>query len=203
MIDEKALRQKIEAFAKTDKGKKLINQKIEFYAGGGNGGKTVSGTRIRTEGDMNRAAIIMIEIMKRNAREAGLPASVMEHFNDLHFTAPVKLPGGDIWIGINFEGDLHRDSLENDEGLGYDGIDNIVALFNNGYHAKNYAYGWWNGHHPSNVPVNSIKYEDYAWVRSKKEREALRFIQQSIADFNGNYSADYGVTAVAAPIYDE
>mgnify|MGYP000046686880 FL=1 len=32
-------------------------------------------------------------------------------------------------------------------------------------------------------------------------REPLHFIQQTISDFNGNYGADYDVTAVAADIY--
>ena len=45
---------------------------------------------------------------------------------------------------------------------------------------------------------------DYAWVRSKKERDALKFIQQAIQDFNGNYGSEFNVTAVvAADIYEQ
>lgn len=106
-------------------------------------------------------------------------------------------------IPLYFEGDLHRDSLDND--LGYEGINNIVALFNNGYHAQNYVYGWWDNHSPSGAAIGHSLYNDnYAWVRSKKERDALKFIQQAISDFNGNYGSEYNITAViAADIYEQ
>ena len=43
-----------------------------------------------------------------------------------------------------------------------------------------------------------------AWVRSKKDREPLKFIQQAIRDFNGNYGSEFDVTAViAADIYED
>ena len=102
---------------------------------------------------------------------------------------------------VYFEDDLHRDSLDNE--LGYDGIKNIVALFNNGYHAKNYVYGWWDGHRATGDGVLRSGYDnDFAWVRSKKEREPLRFIQQAVADFNASYGAEYGVTAIAGTAYE-
>ena len=86
--------------------------------------------------------------------------------------------------------------------LGYEGVDNIVALFNNGYHAKNFVYGWWDGHKATGDGVlRSGVDTDFAYVRSKKEREALRFIQQAVMDFNASYGAEYGVTAVEGIIY--
>lgn len=73
------------------------------------------------------------------------------------------------------------------------------------YHAQNYVYGWWDNHSPSGAAIGHSLYNDnYAWVRSKKERDALKFIQQAISDFNGNYGSEYNITAViAADIYEQ
>lgn len=106
---------------------------------------------------------------------------------------------------VYFEDNLRRESL--DDGInGYtgEGIDNIVALFNNGYHASDYVYGWWDGHQATASTLfrsgSDIK-ANYAWVRSQKDREGLHFIQQAVDDFNGNYGAEYHVTATAGDVY--
>lgn len=130
-----------------------------------------------------------------------LPESVMKHIAGMSSENYIQTKDG-FEIPLYFAGDLHRDSLEND--LGYGGINNIVALFNNGYTASNHVYGWWNGHTSTGESVTrSNGGDNFAWVRSKIERPALRFIQQAISDFNGNYGAEYDVTAVAAEIYEE
>lgn len=139
--------------------------------------------------------------MRVTAAEYGLPESVMEHINGLESAGQIRKTPDGYEIALYFEGDLHRDSLDND--LGYEGVDNIVALFNNGYHARNYVYGWWEGHKATGDGVlRSGVGTDFAWVRSKKEREPLHFIQQAVHDFNANYGADYGVTAVAGTAYE-
>lgn len=140
--------------------------------------------------------------MKTTAADYDLPESVMEHINGIESSGYItKLPNNEGYeIHLSFSGDLHRDSLDND--LGYEGVDNIVALFNNGYHAKNFVYGWWDGHKATGDGVlRSGVDTDFAYVRSKKEREALRFIQQAVMDFNASYGAEYGVTAVEGIIY--
>lgn len=129
-----------------------------------------------------------------------LPESVMKHIAGMSSENYIQTKDG-FEIPLYFAGDLHRDSLENDitfNALGFVRINNIVALFNNGYTASNHVYGAWFGH-----GTNTSSGNNFAWVRSKIERPALRFIQQAISDFNGNYGAEYGVTAVAAEIYEE
>ena len=142
------------------------------------------------------------EYNRNGVKETAAGDSVMKHIDGMSSSGIIQTGDG-FEIPLYFEGDLHRDSLEND--LGYSGIDNIVALFNNGYHAQNYVYGWWDNHSPSGEAVGRSLYnDDYAWVRSKKERDALKFIQQAINDFNGNYGSEYNITAViAADIYEQ
>ncbi|MGM9608339.1 MAG: hypothetical protein ACI3XJ_12625 [Oscillospiraceae bacterium] len=92
---------------------------------------------------------------------------------------------GKYEIHVNFKHEeLHRDSLfpgdENHEGYP-NGVDNIVALMNRGYHAKNYVYG--------TMP-------DGRRGRSLKDRPGEFFIQSAVEKFNSLYGlnaiADYG-----------
>ena len=125
----------------------------------------------------------------------------MEHFDKLECSKIYQMPDGSSVIYVYFGGDLHRDSLYSE---GYDGVRNIVALLNNGYHAKDYVYGWRDNHAPTGD--NSYRSGGFnsqdAWIRSRKDREGLNFIGQAIQDFNGNYGADFNVTAVAGDDYE-
>lgn len=196
-----SLANKLDAWCKSPVGKKRMEDKLQEYRK--NGVKTTAaGSSVMGEDRAERAAAKFMELLNRNALSCNLPASVMTHIQDMHAGKIIETSEG-FELPIYFGGDLHRDSLENDV-TEYDGIDNIVALFNNGYHASDYVYGWWDGHAPSGEAFGRAMSgsEDFAWVRSKKDREALRFIQQTIADFNGNYAADFDITAVAAEVYE-
>ena len=200
-INLDSIMRKVSAYSKTENGKAKMRDVIQQYRTKGVG-KTAAGDKVITESDMWMAASKMIDVLRSTAQSCDLPPSVLRHFDSLECSQVYEMPDGTSVIYIYFEDDLHRDSLEND--LGYEGIDNIIALFNNGYHAHNYVYGWWNGHRPTGEAVSrgSTGTEDFAWVRSKKEREGLQFIQQAVRDFNGNYGADYNETAVAGDDYE-
>ena len=197
-----SLSSKLNAWIKSPQGQSRLQNKLEEY--NRNGIKeTAAGDSVIPETRIYEAAAKFIQVLQMTAKSYDLPESVMKHIENMRSGVVVQTKNG-FEVPLYFEGDLHRDSLEND--LGYNGIDNIVALFNNGYHAQNYVYGWWNGHssttadvaYRSGVDNNSI------WVRSRKERDALKFIQQAINDFNGNYGSEYDVTAViAADIYEQ
>lgn len=123
-----------------------------------------------------------------------LPESIADVGNTLYHTNPRKTPEGGYTITIRFDRSaLHRDSLENDY-MDYGGIDNIVALFNNGYHARDYVYGWWNGHSPTGEALarSNMLTEDYAWVRSVRDRDGLHFMQAAQDEFNAIYKDKYG-----------
>lgn len=127
-----------------------------------------------TDAMMWEAVAKFLYVMRVTAANYDLPESVLEHINNMESSGQIRKTPDGYEIPLFFHGDLHRDSLEND--LGYDGIENIVALFNNGYHAKNYVYGWRNGHTATgDGSLRSGYNTDFAWVRSKKERRTTPF----------------------------
>lgn len=86
---------------------------------------------------------------------------------------------GQYQIDIIFPSDaIRRDSLYSDE---YNGVDNIIALFNNGYKASNPVYGYW----------NTAKKR----VRSTVSRPSLSFMQEAINEFNSTYGNQYACRA--------
>lgn len=199
-IDLSSIMKKVEAYGRTANGKLKMKECIEKYSADGVG-KTAAGDKIMTEVDMHTAAAKMVHVLQTTAQSYALPASIMKHFDNLECSEIYKMPDGSSTIYIYFGGDLHRDSLYPD---GYeDGVSNIVALLNNGYHAKNYVYGDWDGHSPTGESrFDNRSIDTSAYIRSRKDREGLQFIQQAVRDFNGNYGSDYNVTAVAGEDYE-
>ncbi len=135
---------------------------------------------------MHMAAAKMIQVLRSTAQSYALPASVMSHFDSLDTSSIIEMPDGSSIIYIYFGGDLHRDSLAPKD---YSGIDNVVALINNGY-----------GEHPSMAKVWGEWHG--ARIHGLTQRTGLHFIQQAVQDFNGNYGSDYNVTAIAGDEYN-
>lgn len=197
-INLNSIMKKVESYSRTARGKLRMKERIEKYHADGVG-KTATGDKVATETEMWDAASKLIGVLRSTARSYSLPASVLKHFDSLECSEIYTMPDGSSVIYVYFGDDLHRDSLYSD---GYDGIKNIVALLNNGYHAKNYVYGSWDGHSPSGESVlDGRSISTSAYIRSRKDREGLHFIEQSIQDFNGNYGSTYNVTAVAGDDY--
>ena len=99
---------------------------------------------------------------------------------------PVEItPSGDFLIRMWWNPTaVHRESLYEEE---YDGIDDIVQLFSNGYHAKSYAYGWWDGH-SGRYSLRGT--ENSVWVRSRISRDPKPFLEAAVAAFNSVYMKD-------------
>lgn len=197
-INLDAIMKKVSAYSKTDSGKEKMREVIQRYKENGTG-KTGAGDKVITESDMLIAASKMITVLRATAQSYGLPASVIKHFDSLECSEIHEMPDGSSVIYIYFGDDLHRDSLYSD---GYDGVNNIIALLNNGYNAKNYVYGYWDNHSPTGESkLDGRSIDTSAYIRSRKNREGLQFIQQAIRDFNGNYGTDFNVTAIASDEY--
>lgn len=197
-INLDSIMRKVSAYSRTDNGKAKMRDVIQRYRDSGTG-RTGAGDKVITKEDMLIAADKMISVLRSTAQSYGLPASVMKHFDSLDYSRVYEMPDGTSVIYVYFMDDLHRDSLQPE---GYDGVRNIVALLNNGYHAKNYVYGDWEGHSPTGESrFDGRSIDTSAYIRSRKDREGLQFIQQAINDFNGNYGADFNVTAVAGDDY--
>lgn len=192
-ISASSIMSKVDAWSKTPEGKRRINGVVEKYQKEGKT-HTAAGSRIINERAMLEAARKFISILRDTARDMDLPESIMKHFDSLDYSLPIRQHDGSMVVYVFFKDDLHRGSLGNN--LGYDGIGNIVALFNNGYHAKNYVYGWWDGHRATGESISRSLYNNnFAWVRSKKEREPMLFVQRAIDEFNRIYGMEYNVVA--------
>lgn len=201
-INMNAIMGKARAWSESPDGKRRMKDVIEKYSKEGRD-TTAAGGKLFNEKSMWEAAVKFIDVMKSTARSYNLPASVMEHIDGMSSGSIIKTQNG-YELPLYFFGDLHRESLEADEesvdywssrGFGRHtgpGIDNIVALFNNGYD-------------DSREPIKTV-YGLWAstgqFVHNKQEREALRFIQQAVMDFNSNYGAEYNVTAVPSAAYE-
>lgn len=202
---------KVSVYAKSAEGKGRMKEYIGQCRSQGRS-ETFGGSTIITEDEMVVAAGHMVQLIQEAGRNASLPESVMNHLSNLEVSPPTHRPDGSVAVYIYFSGDLHRDSLEDDSdyyggefgGRTGEGVDNIVALFNNGANAKNFVYGSWSGHNPTGYALDRSAGDlkpGYAWVRSRKDREALHFIQKAVDTFNDTWGTLYNTTAVAGDEY--
>lgn len=97
--------------------------------------------------------------------------------------------GERVYIDIMFTDKRHRESL--DPASYSEGIDNIIALLNNGYKANGAVFGDWTDH-------EGIEHEDQWSVRT---RGGAHFVEQAVMDFMGNYATDYNVIDITAEEY--
>lgn len=193
---------KVRAYNKSAEGKERIANRIDWYRNDGKS-TTEGGSKIITFPDMERAGEAMIRCLRYAAStcDPPLPQSVFDHFDSLDCSHVIALDEkrGLYAIYVGFYDDLSRKSLLEEK---YEGVRNIVALFNNGYSAKDYVYGHWDMHPPiSGSSLHGWSTDTDAFVRSRISREGIHFIQQAVMDFNGNYGSMYNVTAVPGDDY--
>ena len=105
---------------------------------------------------------------------------------------------------------MARRSLDDGDYHGEDEyLQNIVALFNNGYrdgHPENYKYGWWYDHAPTTLDIayRTGGYDSKdSWMISTKDRTAMHFMQRAVEDFNAKYETKYGIRAVLSAEYTD
>lgn len=184
---------KVKEYSKTPVGKQKMRQAITTKTKGGVG-TTGCGDEILTTTKMAELAKELISTIKTTAASYDLANSVMAHFDSLTYMIQ-DMGNGNYECYIYFTDDLSRESLETDESQG-DGINNIVALFNNGYVASAPKYGWWSGHSPKGESIGRslTGTENYAYVKGVQARPSLRFMQRAIEDFCGKYQGKYRMT---------
>lgn len=130
---------------------------------------------------MEQAGKLLFDIIEQNFPKESLSTFPLSS----SYISSIKFVNDKYQIDIQFpSNETRRESLCPDE---YDGIDNIVALFNNGYEARASVYGYW---------VSKEK-----WVWSTRKRPALHFMQESIEQFNSQYGAQYNCKAVLGEQY--
>lgn len=203
-IDEGAILKKVEDARQRPQVKKRIERKMNIHAQTGE--KLESGDYVVGPAIAGRLARTLVSMIR-----AELPEQIKEVGSAISCTKPVRLPNGGYSVDIKFDKSaIFRESLENDDsyfaehnGFTGDGISNIVALFNNGVQAKGHVYGYWNGHRPTGSALAFSVHgdEDYAWVRSAKDREPLHFMQKVEQKFNAMFSQKYCVTIILGSDY--
>lgn len=214
-----SLADKLARWEKSPEGQAKIQAKVKEYRQSGvtttgagssvNQEDRISGAVSRLRNIVYNTALSHVGLESAPAPDS-IPSSVVDkHIANMDSTEKIYMLNpdtgeGEVWVW--FGGDLSRNSLDPDTYS--EGIDNIIALLNNGYDAQNYVYGYWDDHEPAWTDERSGTFDlrsidSAAWIRSRKNRPPLHFIQQAIDDFNGNYSSEYNVTAVAADIYYE
>ena len=157
---------KISSWAKTKRGKEIVNEAVADAV------KNEGAERER----MIKVANMFIQVLKDTAsRRIGFTESnqsIQEHFNSLKASEP------SIVIYFSSEDDLSRNSLllPNGNRTG-DGINNIVALFNNGYELKSKITprGVWEGHNNGKE------------IRAKRKRDELGFMQSAASLIKRTY----------------
>lgn len=169
-INIESILAKAKACTETTQFQKKVEQKTDTLITSG-GIASTSGGRMVTVGGMNMAAAKFIEVLKSEIEGSDIAIS---NAISLEHGSPVKVGVNKYQIDVWFSNNLHRESLVPDK---YGGIENIVALFNNGYSAGNTVYGIWHGEQ----------------IASLTERIGIHFIESAVRNYMGNYASEYGV----------
>lgn len=187
----------INKYLSSNKGKEKVRNVLTSYAQQGKV-KTNAGSLIFSEDIMFRAvndlkAMIIKNYMEADASNPNHPNSVFMDVSSISADLPI-LTNGQYEVALRFTNNLSRDSLDSDN---YDGVDNIIALFNNGYTARNYVYGWWDVHKfpGGHAVINNVVVDSDIYTRSKLSREGSHFMQKAVDEFNAAYGR-YGITAI-------
>lgn len=185
---------KVNKYANSKEGKSKVKTIIDDYVFKGVN-KTDEGSEILTKAKMTDLTIELIDIIKRSAKSCDLPDSVMAHFDSLDYIVQ-DLDDNKFEFCIYFKEDLSRESLETSYNQG-EGINNIIALFNNGYVASAPKYGWWNGHAPSGESVYRSGVGDTsAYIQGMQARPSLLFMQRAVSDFYNKYKNIYPINII-------
>lgn len=119
-------------------------------------------------------------LQKEISSNPNLSTEASTSIGDISTSAPTKIGKDTYRIGVFFSGDLHRPSLAPTQYP--DGIENIAALLNNGYEARNFVYGTWNGHGGK--------------IRSRKSRPGAHFVQNAARIFESGYGKKYNIKKI-------
>ena len=177
VINMSSIIPKIKAYTETSSGKKQVSQAIQKVIFSVN-----TKSMKHTPEEIAAKFVSTMQDAVRSTQGAGArggalgESAVAAALGFAAGTAVTSEMGGTtiITIPFNFEGNLHRDSLYSSQ---YSGVDNIVALLNNGYSAKSTVFGMWHGNK----------------IRSLQERSGAGFIQNAVRQFWDRYASEYNI----------
>jgi hypothetical protein len=210
-IGSDGLLAKVKAWAETKEGKERMDVAISSAQSGN--GKLASGKTVLTEAKVREISDGLVAIIEKH-----LPASITEGsrsvLDGLYVSSPT-LENGKYTVTIKFS-NLYRSSLFNDSpnAKHYDGIDNIVALLNNGVDDSHIpqtpVYGWWEGHSAATAEISRRNKRidaadwggDGVWVRSRTDFKGLHFLDDIKREFYATYGQQYNVELIFGADYD-
>lgn len=178
-INMESILAKAKACTNTSQFQQKVQQKTDALIREGGVAQTSSGRMVTISG-MQMAAAKFIEVLQNEIASSGI---AIADAISLTRSDPYKVGTNKYQIQVSFTGDLHRDSLVPEK---YGGVDNIIALFNNGYSAGNTVYGIWHGEQIASLPT----------------RPGIHFIASAVRNYMANYASEYGVIDIEVnPIY--
>ena len=182
-INMESILAKAKACTNTSQFQQKVQQKADVLIREGGVAQTSSGRMVTISG-MQMAAAKFIEVLQNEIESSGI---AIADAISLTRSDPYKVGTNKYQIQVSFTGDLHRDSLVAGKYDGADdGVDNIIALFNNGYSAGNTVYGIWHGEQIASLPT----------------RPGIHFIASAVRNYMANYASEYGVIDIEVnPIY--
>ncbi len=188
-LDLNSVRKKIQKWEHSTNGQEKIQKRVNYYILN-NVEKTQAGSKVLTRRKIIESADKLVELVRKSAQSSNLPASVAAHFDSLKRSRVKLQHDGSFSVEINFTDDLTRESLQPEK---YDGVRNIIAIFNNGYpsdrgrsEAISYVTGYWHGKETVALAF----------------RPGLYFLQDAVNDFNLNYGMPLGMYAELGAVYD-
>lgn len=125
------------------------------------------------------AASKFIEVLRSSISSAGMSEGAIEAVSNIEHGSAHSIGNNAYIVSVYFVGDMNRPSLDESK---YGGINDIVALFNNGVdHTMRPVHGLWHGKE--------------TWSRTVIP--GTHFIEQAVTDFMGNYASEYNVTNIS------
>lgn len=192
-VNTASIRNKLISYMESPQYKKDMKEKISQLRKSGKDGDEI-GLDIVSITEMEEAMQALIGLLR--SYSGSLPPSVAAHF-DVLAASSISINAGDTGATgyVSFGGDLSRPSLtaytlpvdlpgqsnghawHNMNAMGYSGgggIDDIVMMFNTGYHASSRVFGYSPGE---------------GFIASLQDRPALGFLESAIDAFNAQYGA--------------
>lgn len=172
----RSIEEQLSDFAKTDKFKKLVAEKIRDDVRSGASARDKWLTLEDVDGYAIELKNYVYEFMKEKIPE--FADYFIQNFEKIDYTTDETNGQLHFVIDFAFSSTLHRESLA--PYLYPNGV-NIGRLFNTGYFARRPIWGYWQSH------------DTYIW--SRQARDGLHYLENAVEAFNshhgGNIRAEY------------
>ena len=186
VVNWSSILSKAEACMKTPEKKNEVKKIVDDYM--------LSGNKLSNSSNTIAAADRFVEVLKQCIRDSAgtnysageLSQYAIDAVSNIKRGKVSARGNGSYSVVINFDGERHRDSLA--PSLYPEGVDDIVAILNNGYpedgHQMGVVSGVWHGKHTFSLP----------------NRNGAHFIEDAVSVFMTTEAAKFGVIDIQVNI---